>query len=201
LTDREIDDLRRRLVLAADDDRRRIERDLHDGPQQHLVALAANLQVARRLVDSDPEAAKALVDEMGRDVHQALDETRALAHRIYPPLLDAGGLGPALRATAAGLGVSARVELDVEATYPREAVAAVYFCCAEALELLALGVDSAAVNVRDDDDALVFEIVAEGSANPDLGRVRDRVQGLGGQVTVASEPGPRIRVSGVLPGS
>ena len=66
---------RERLVLAADADRRRIERDFHDGPQQHLVALAVNLELARRLADADPAAAKALLNEMGRDVQQALDET------------------------------------------------------------------------------------------------------------------------------
>src|SRR5262249_36941390 len=72
----EVDELqasRRRLVLSGDADRRRIERELHDGPQQHLVALAVNLQLALRLVDDDPEAAKQLIEQMGRDVHKALD--------------------------------------------------------------------------------------------------------------------------------
>ena len=82
---------RKRLVLAADADRRRIERELHDGPQQHLVALAVNLQLTRRLVDVDPAAARALLEEMGRDVQEALEGARKLAHRIYPPLLEAGG--------------------------------------------------------------------------------------------------------------
>ena len=82
----EIDDARarRRLVLAADADRRAIERELHEGVQQHLVALAVNLQLARQSADADPEAAKELLEQMGRDVQQALDETAQLAQRIYP---------------------------------------------------------------------------------------------------------------------
>ena len=96
---------RERLVLAADAERRSIERELHDGPQQHLVALAVNLQLARRLADADPAAAKLLLEEMGRDVRQALDETGKLAHRIYPPLLEAGGLAAALRSAAVAVGV------------------------------------------------------------------------------------------------
>src|SRR6266508_5642563 len=83
---------RERLVLAADADRRRIERDLHEGVQQHLVALAVNLQIAATLTDADPAAAKALLQEMGADVQQAVDETAQLAQRIYPQLLQAGGL-------------------------------------------------------------------------------------------------------------
>ncbi|HEU5212404.1 MAG TPA: histidine kinase, partial [Gaiellaceae bacterium] len=92
---------RKRLVLAADADRRKIERELHEGPQQDLVAVAANLQLASRLVEDDPAAAKALLDEMRRDVREALDVTRKLADRVYPPLLDDGGLGVALRSAAA----------------------------------------------------------------------------------------------------
>src|SRR5918994_4034865 len=102
---READELcasRTRLVLAADADRRRIERELHDGAQQDLVALAVNLQHARGLVDSDPAAAGVLVDEMRRDVQEALDRLRALAQRIHPPQLQAGGVPAALGSAAAG---------------------------------------------------------------------------------------------------
>src|SRR6266542_2331997 len=125
---------RERLVLAADAERRRIERDLHDGPQQHLVALAANLQRARLLGDADPAAAKALLDEIGRDVTQALNETTKLAHRIYPPLLEAGGLRAALRAAAVSVGVATQIEAPAGGGYPPEVAGAVYFCCLDALE-------------------------------------------------------------------
>src|SRR5436190_5805478 len=100
---------RTRLVLAADADRRRIERELHDGAQQDLVGLAVNLQQARRLIATDPAAAAALVDEMRREVHEALDRSRALAQRIHPPQLEAGGLLAALRSAAASVRIRARI--------------------------------------------------------------------------------------------
>src|SRR5207245_4843265 len=124
---------------AADADRRRIERELHDGPQQHLVALAVNLQLTRRLVDVDPAAARALLEEMGRDVQEALDGARKLAHRIYPPLLEAGGLGVALRSAAASVGVPTRVQVAAGAACPPEVAGTVYFCCVEALERVGAG--------------------------------------------------------------
>jgi signal transduction histidine kinase len=195
---------RERLVLAADADRRRIERDLHDGPQQHLVALAANLELARRLADADPAAAKALLDEMGRDVQQALDETGKLAHRIYPPLLEAGGLAVALRTAAMSVGVPTRIEVTPRAGYPPEVAGAVYFSCLEVLERAGTGA-RATITVQDEQRALAFEVVEDGAGSaatafdelPD--RLRDRVEALGGQLTLQSEPGGGIRVSGSLP--
>jgi signal transduction histidine kinase len=195
---------RKRLVLAADADRRTIERDLHDGPQQHLVAFAANLELARRLADDDPAAAKALLDEMGRDVHQALDETGKLAHRIYPPLLEAGGLAVALRTAAASVGVPTRIVVAAVADYPTEVAGTVYFCCLEVLERAVDGA-RAMVTVRDEEGALVFEVVADDAGQAAtasggiLSRLHDRVEALGGQLTVRSELGDGICVSGSLP--
>jgi signal transduction histidine kinase len=190
--------------LAADADRRGIERDLHDGPQQHLVALAVNLQLARQLADADPAAVKAILDEMGRDLQQALDETGKLAHRIYPPLLEAGGLGVALRAAAVSTGVPTRIEVTAGVGYPREIAGAVYFCCLEVLERAGDGA-RATVKVRGEEGALAFEVVEDGAGSAArtsdvvLGRLCDRVEALGGQLTVQSEPGHGIRVSGSLP--
>ncbi len=99
----EIADLRRsrrRLVAAADADRRAIERELHDGVQQQLVALAVDLRRLAGLIDDDPMAAKALVDELTANVRAAMTETTELAERIYPPLLAARGLASALRSAA-----------------------------------------------------------------------------------------------------
>jgi signal transduction histidine kinase len=181
---------RERLVLAADADRRTIERDLHDGPQQHLVALAANLELARRLAEADPAAAKALLEEMGRNVHQALEDTGRLAQRIYPPLLEAGGLAIALRTAAASVGVPTRIEVPAGLDCPPEVAGTVYFCCLEVLE---------------EEGALAFEVVAD-DAGPAaaasaavLSRSCDRVEALGGELTVRSEPGDGIRVSASLP--
>src|SRR5262245_32104854 len=87
---RELEELRAsrtRVMAAADGERRRIERGLHDGVQQHLIALAVSLQLARELADSDPAALKALLEDITRDVREALESVRALAHGIYPSLL------------------------------------------------------------------------------------------------------------------
>ena len=193
--DRQIEELRasrKRLVLAAAADRGRIERELHDGPQQRLVALAVELQQARRLVDVHPAAAGVLIDEIAGEVQEALDALRALAHRIHPPLLEAGGLRAALRTTAAMLDVPTRVQVPAGATLPSELAGAVYFSCADALEQLGERA-KIAITVRQEEGTVVFEIVAEGSdsatADADLTPMRDRVEALGGRLTIESEPG------------
>lgn len=194
---------RKRLVLSTDADRRKIERELHDGPQQHLVALAVNLQRARRLVDVDPAAARTLLEEMGRHVQEALDGTQELAHRIYPPLLEAGGLGVALRSTAATLGVPTQVKVAAITSSPPEVAGTVYFCCVEVLKHLGAGARSTTITVQEEERALVFEIVDDGSAvviaATDLASVQERAEALGGRLTIASEPGHGIRVSGSVP--
>jgi signal transduction histidine kinase len=204
--DRQIEELRasrKRLVLAATADRGRIERELHDGAQQRLVALAVELQEARRLVDVHPVAAGALIDEIAGEVEEALDALRGLAHRIHPPLLEAGGLRAALRTTAAMLGVPTRVQVPAEAPLPPELAGAVYFSCTDALEHLG-EMARIAITVRQEEGTVVFEIVAEGSgsdsalADADLTPMRDRLEALGGRLTVASERG-HSRISGSLP--
>jgi signal transduction histidine kinase len=200
---------RERIVLAADADRRRIERDLHESVRQHLVALAVNLQRAGSWVDADPAAARELLDEMGRDVQQALDETAELAQRIYPALLDARDLAAALRSAAMSAGISASVDVPAGANRPPEVTATVYLCCVEALEQFSAGA-RARVTVRDEEGALGFEVVevvedgARSSAAADrsdaaLDRLRDRVEALGGRLTIRSERGRGIHVSGSLP--
>ena len=204
MKDRQIEELRasrKRLVLAAAADRGRIERELHDGAQQRLVALAVELQEARRLVNVHPAAAGALIDEIAGEVDDALDALRALAHRIHPPLLGAGGLRAALRTTAAMLGVPTRVQVPPEATLPSELAEVVYFSCTDALEHLG-EMAKIAITVRQKKETVVFEIVAEGSdpapADADLTPMRDRLEALGGRLTVASERG-HSRISGSLP--
>ncbi|MEO5575172.1 MAG: histidine kinase [Gaiellaceae bacterium] len=190
---------RRRLALAAVADRRTIERELHDGVQQHLVALAVNLQLADRAVDADPAAAKALLAGLARDVQQALDETAQLAQRISPPLLEAGGLAAALRAAAVSAGVRVSLDVPAGARYPREVAAAVYWCCLEVLEHAGPGAQ-ATVTVRDEEGAVAFEVVEDRSRSAaGLDRLRDRVEALGGRLTIQSEPGGGTRVSGSIP--
>jgi signal transduction histidine kinase len=190
---------RKRLVLVADADRRRIERHLHGGVQQHLVALAVNLQLAGPLVDADPAAAKELFEEMGRDVQQALDETAQLAQRIYPPLLDARGLAAALRSAAVSAGVPASVKVAAGMSYPPEVAWTVCLCWLEALKH-AGDEARATVTVRQEEGELAFEIVEDGArSDAGLERLRDRVEALGGRLTMRSQRGHGTRVSGSLP--
>jgi signal transduction histidine kinase len=184
---------RERLVHAADADRREIERALHAGVQQQLVALAVNLQLAGPLLDSDPAAASALLEEMGRDVQQALDEAARLAQLIYPTQLEAGGLAAALRSAAVSAGVSASVDVVAGSSYAPDVARTLYLCWLEALEHA--GAEAApTITVRVQEGALVFEVVA-GAALSDarLEWLRDRVEALGGQLTPVTGPG---RISG-----
>jgi signal transduction histidine kinase len=190
---------RERLVLTADADRHSIERDLHESVQQHLVALAVNLQLAGALADTDPSATKALLEEMGRDVQQALDETAQLAQRIYPSLLEAGGLAAALRSAAVSAGIPAAVEVSADSSYPPEIMHTVHSCWLEALEH-AGSETPVAITVREEIGVLTFEALLD-AARPEAGldRLRDRVEALGGRLTIRTEPGRGIRVSGSLP--
>jgi len=202
--DRRIEELRasrKRLVLAAAADRGRIERELHDGPQQRLVALAVELQQARRLVDVHPAAAGVLIDEMSGQLQEAVDELRALAHRIHPPLLEAGGLRAALRTMAAMLDVPTRVQVPEGMTIPPALAGAVYFSCADALEHLGASA-KIAITVLQEEETVVFEIMAEGSdsatADSDLTLMRDRLEALGGRLTIESKTG-HTGITGSLP--
>ena len=185
---------RARLVLAADTDRRMIERDLHDGAQQQLVAVAVNLQLAGLLVDPNPAAAKALLEEMERDVQQALDDAARLAERIYPPLVEAG-LAAALRSAAMSARIPASVKVAVGSTYAPEIARTVYLCWLEALEHA--GTEArATVTVREEDGALTFEFVGSKTR---LDGLRDRVEALGGRLTVEPDAGRGTRIYGSLP--
>jgi signal transduction histidine kinase len=185
-----------RLVLAADADRRTIERELHSGVHQYLVALATTLQLARRASGSDPAAVDALLDEMERDVRRALDETALLAQRIYPSALELGGLATLLRSAAVQAGVPATVDVAADSSYAPEIAMTVYRCW---LAALASGKSETQVTigVGEVDDTLSFELAAE-ALDADFDRLRDRVEALGGSLAIASEPGG-IRLSGSLP--
>ena len=164
--------------------------------QQHLIGLAVNLQLAGRLADADLPAAKALLEEMERDAQEAVDEAAQLAGRIYPALVEAGSLAAALRSAAASAGISVSVEATAGARYSPEVAATVYLCCLAALEPAAVGT-RATVTVREEEGELAFEVVADraGSA-AGLEGLRDRVEALGGRMTIGSKPG---RVAGSLP--
>jgi signal transduction histidine kinase len=198
----EVEDLRasrERLALAHEAERRVFERALHDGVQQLLVGLAANLELATADADTDPGATIALLGAMRQDVQQALEETRTLAHRLYPPLLEAGGLRPALRAAAASAGVRITTDIPSEATCPPGIAGAIYFSCVDALEQAGAG-SSATITVRNEEGAVSFVVLVD----RDLGTAwvplsRDRVEALGGRLNVGSEPDERTQLVGSLP--
>jgi signal transduction histidine kinase len=207
-TRREIDELRAsraRLAATANEERRRIERDLHDGVQQHLVALAVNLQLARELADSDPAALKTMLEEIGQDVRVALESTRALAYSVYPPLLLDRGLAEALRGAAAGGAVPTRVEAEATERYPPDVEAAAYFACLEALAAAAERTNptkQATVRLWAEQGALFFDVVVEGSdwtpSETRLANMNDRLGAAGGRLNVRAAPG-RTHLSGTIP--
>lgn len=175
---------RRRLVLAADADRRTIERDLHDGVHQHLISLAVSLQLAGQADGSDSTSLPAPLDEMVRAVHDVLEETARLAQRIHPATLEAGDLAALLRSASTAAGVRARVDVSAAGSYPPEAVMTIHLAWLDTLARA--GADApTSIDVRDTVDALTFEITAPAiEATADLDRLRGRVEALGGRLTI-----------------
>lgn len=211
---RQADELRAsraRIVEATDTERRRIERDLHDGAQQHLVALAVGVRLARQFADTDAEQAKSMLDQIGLDLQDAVQELRNLAHGIYPPLLMDRGLPDALRAAAGRAALATSVEAENVGRYPQQVEAAVYFCCLEALQNAGKHAGenaSALVTVREVEGALLFEVADDGagfdlSSGAQRGHgfvnMSDRVGAFGGSVTVDSAPGHGTKISGRIP--
>lgn len=197
----EVDDLRAsraRIVLAGDADSRSIEGQLHENVQQQLVALAVKLQLAAPLVDTDPAAATALLEEMQRDVQEALDEAARLAQRIYPQLLEAGGLAAALRSAAVSAGVPASVDVTADSVYAPEILTTIYLCWLEALEH-SPGKERARATVKEDQGALTFEFAGAGDGSARLDELRDRVEALGGRLTLEPNAEGATYFSGSLP--
>lgn len=198
-----------RLVDAADAERRALERQLHDGVQQQLVAIVVNLQLAGELCETDITSARALLDEIGRDGRDALEGLRRLAADLYPPLLDAGGLVVALRAAGADAGIVTHIEAEALPLVRPELTATVYFCCMEGLRNVALHAGTGAkarISIGAEDEALVFEIADDGCGFPTgqpptggLLRIADRVAALRGSLEVESGSGLGTRVSGIVP--
>jgi signal transduction histidine kinase len=193
---------RARVIQAADDQRRSIERELHDGVMQDLVALGVNLQLAGELVPADSPELTKLLGEMLRNVHEALGEMRQLAWRIYPSLLLDCGLGEALRTAAAGAGIPVRVETAAFDRCAPAIEASVYFCCVELMRQAADDGHAAIVRLWSEHDLLRFDVSLESAGielwqTRDLSSVSDRLGALGGRLVVESERG--VRISGAIP--
>ena len=206
---RELRESRARILTTADRERRRIERDLHDGAQQRLVALRIKLELTEELLQEDQASGLAELRALGSDVEETLDEIRSLARGVYPaPLVDQG-LAGALRMAALHTALPAEIRPDGIGRYPPEIESAVYFCCLEALQnaskhahgatrvTVSLAEDEALrFDVRDDGDGFDVESTANGAG---LANMRDRLAAIGGELTIDSAPGRGALVSGAVP--
>jgi signal transduction histidine kinase len=198
-----------RILATADEQRRRIERDIHDGAQQRLVALRMKLELTEELFARDPEAGLEKLHGLGAEIEETLDELRSMARGVYPALLTDAGLAEALRAAALRAPVAAEVHSDGVGRYAPEVESAVYFCCLEALQNAAKHArDATRVTISlEQGDGLRFEVRDDGpgfdpgtaARGAGLTNMRDRIGALGGEVTVASEPGRGVVVRGSVP--
>ncbi|MDP1818554.1 MAG: histidine kinase [Acidimicrobiales bacterium] len=199
---------RARIVATGDAERRKIERNLHDGAQQHLVALAVNLRLAKDMLGDDPESAREMLDALGDAVKDTIQELRDLAHGIYPPLLMDSGLNEALRAAATRSPLAVGVDSAV-GRHPSEVEAAVYFCCLEALQNAGKHAPEATVHIKvEEADGLLRFAVADDGPGFDVGaataghgyvNMSDRLGAIGGSVEWRSAPGEGATVAGQVP--
>lgn len=201
---------RARIVAAADHERRRIERNLHDGAQQRLTALAVSLGLAAQLAEQDARKVRQLLTGLCREVAETAHELRTLAHGIYPPLLRGSGLAAALTTAVRQATIPVTMEAGRLGRYPQEAEAAVYFCCLEAVHNACKHAGPGArlaLRVEEIAGALVFDAADDGRGfdpgrpGPGAGflSMADRLGALGGNLQVRSAPGRGTRVSGSLP--
>jgi signal transduction histidine kinase len=200
---------RQRLVAAQDQERRRLERNLHDGAQQNLVALKVKLGLAENIAQKDPVRAKALISQLKGDADEALETLRDLARGIYPPLLADRGLVAALESQARKATLPVEVVSEGIERYPQDVEAAIYFCCLEALQnvqkyarataaviTITLRSGWLSFNIHDDGAGFDPETVPRGSG---LQNMADRLDALGGSVDLESAPGAGTKLRGRLP--
>ncbi len=199
----------KRLISAQDEERRKLERNIHDGAQQQLVALQVRQRLAEQSIDRDPAKAKEMLAQVQADTGAALDDLRDLARGIYPPLLADKGLAAALESQARKATIPVHVEADGIGRFPQDIEAAVYFSALEALQNTAkyAQANAATVVVHRSDHQLTFSVSDDGRGfdpasngrGSGLQGIADRLGALEGEVTVESSPGRGTTVSGLLP--
>lgn len=202
-------DSRKRLVAAQDEERRKLERNIHDGAQQQLVALTVKLRLAEQLAERDVTRTREMLGQLQDEATAALEDLRDLARGIYPPLLADKGLAAALQAQARKAAVPTTVEADAVARYPQDVEAAVYFSCLEALQNVAKYADASrtSVHLAQTNGSLAFTVSDDGRGfdtaatthGTGLQGMADRLEAIGGSLRVRSEPGRGTSVSGQVP--
>jgi signal transduction histidine kinase len=200
---------RERLITAQDTARRQLERNIHDGAQQNLVALKVKIALAKRLATTDPARAQAMLDELTGETDEAIETLRELARGLYPPLLAQEGLVAAVQAQARRTSIPVEVVADRLPRYPQETEASVYFCVLEALQNIVkhAGASKACVHLEPAEGRLSFSISDDGhgfdpAKQPEgsgMQNMRDRVEVLGGRLQVESSPGAGTRICGSVP--
>jgi signal transduction histidine kinase len=195
---------RTRLTTAADEERRRLERDLHDGAQQHLVALSVLIGLAR---NAEHDRYQALLTEASDLVEASIVEIRRLAHGIYPPLLVSGGLTEALPTLAARAAVPVQLDLQGLGRYPTSTEAALYYCCSEALQNAAKhgGPDTAVTVTAHADDQMLNLAISDTGRGFDpatighgLINMTDRLSAIGGALVIDTAPGRGTRITAAV---
>ena len=200
---------RARIVAAHDGERRRLERNIHDGAQQHLVALAVKLGLAKTLASRDRERAGNLVHDLRADIDLAMETLQDLVRGIYPQILTEHGLVVALERRAAHASVRVIVRASLGRRYPDEIEASVFFCCLEAIQNAAKYAQAqrVMVDVWEEDGHLAFTIDDDGAGfdprevtpGSGLQNMVDRIETAGGRLTVQSIPGEGTTISGRVP--
>ncbi|HET8526565.1 MAG TPA: sensor histidine kinase [Actinomycetota bacterium] len=200
---------RRRLVAAQDAERRRLERNIHDGAQQQLVALSVKLRLADAMVERDPAKTHELLIQLQAETTETLEDLRDLARGIYPPLLADKGLAAAIEAQARKSRLDVELASNGVGRYDQAVEAAVYFCCLEALQNVAKysGANSASVAFTQENGRLSFRVSDDGvgfdpsQAPPGLGLqgMADRIEAIGGMFEIRSAPGGGTTVTGSIP--
>jgi signal transduction histidine kinase len=196
-------------VAAQDAERRRLERNIHDGAQQQLVAIAVKARLARQLLERDPARAADAIGQVEAETQTALEDLRDLARGIYPPLLADEGLVAAIGAQARKAPLPVEVESDAVGRYPAEVEATVYFCALEALQNVSkyAAARRAVVRLAQVNGTLAFEVVDDGRgfdpravrSGTGLQGMADRLAAVGGSLDVRSSEGAGTTVTGLVP--
>jgi signal transduction histidine kinase len=205
----EVRESRRRIVSAQDERAKKIERDLHDGAQQQLVALAIKVNLAQSLASKDPDKAAVMMGQVKSELQESLETLRDLARGIYPPLLADQGLAAALEAQSRKAAVPTSVQGKDIGRYSQETESAAYFCCLEAMQNISKYANAthATIALSASEGELTFTVTDDGDGfdltltnyGTGMEGMADRVDAIGGRLDVESSPGVGTTVTGVLP--